>query len=110
MLPGFDGSNLMALGFVRRQLPAQKPPFLLSFARVKPLAALGAPINALPVRNPVFLITPVVHSLFPGPGQNHRIVMTLYKLASVIPPTAVGRKARTSNFLYIGKGHDARKK
>jgi hypothetical protein len=61
MLAGFNGFNPVTLGFVRRQLPAQEFPFLLPLSGIEPLAALGAAINAIPLRNPVFLIAPIVH-------------------------------------------------
>jgi hypothetical protein len=61
MLARLNGSNLVAFGFMGRQLPSQELPVLLPFAGIKPLAALGAAIHPSPVRNPVFLITPVIH-------------------------------------------------
>jgi len=61
VLASFNGSNPVTLGFVRRQLPAQEFPVLLPLAGIQPLAALGAAINPIPVRNPIFLIAPIVH-------------------------------------------------
>jgi len=61
VLTSFNGFNLVTLGFVGRQLPAQELPVLLPFAGIQPLAALGAAIHPNPIRNPIFLITPIVH-------------------------------------------------
>ena len=43
---------------------------LLPFAWIQPLAALGATIDTTSLRNPIFLITPVVHSR--SPRQRNR--------------------------------------
>src|SRR5512136_1810597 len=63
MLAGLDRFDPMALGFVGRQLPALELPVLLPFAGVQPLAALGATINTISLRDPILLIAPVLHSL-----------------------------------------------
>jgi hypothetical protein len=65
MLPRLDGSDPMAFCLVGRQLPTDELALLLPLARIEPLAAFGAAIHPASVRNPVLLITPVVHDPFP---------------------------------------------
>jgi hypothetical protein len=77
MLARFDRLHSMPFGFVGRQLPTQEFPVLLPLSGIQPLAALGAAINPIPVRNPIFLITPVVHSLCPKQRQHHQNVTTI---------------------------------
>jgi hypothetical protein len=76
VLPGFDGFDFVPLGLVRRQLPTEKLSVLLSLARIEPLAALGATVNTIPVLDPVFLITPFVHTIkvLHSPGAKKPVV------------------------------------
>jgi hypothetical protein len=61
MLPRLDGSDPMTFCFVGRQLPTDELALLLPLARIEPLAAFGAAIHPASIRNPVLLITPVIH-------------------------------------------------
>jgi hypothetical protein len=55
-------TDFVALLFVGRQLPTSEHVILKHLARMQPFPTFGATVNAVTMRDPVSLITPIIHS------------------------------------------------
>jgi hypothetical protein len=61
-LTRLNGPDLMPLLLVKRQTPTGKLTVCAEYlSGMKPLAAFGATINSISIRNDILLLTPVVH-------------------------------------------------
>jgi hypothetical protein len=61
MLAELYCADFVALLFVGRQLPASEHVIHKHLARMQPFPTFGATVNAVATRDPVSLITPIIH-------------------------------------------------
>jgi len=61
VLAELDGSDFVTFLFVGWQLPASKLAVSVPITGVQPPPAFGATVDAMTTRDPVLLITPIIH-------------------------------------------------